>query len=62
MAEGNGTDNVEPRPGEAPRRMWLHVQDVELRWFRISETAFLLWVLAGLVLAWLVVALLFLLL
>ena len=62
MAEGNGTDNVEPRPREAPRRMWLHVQDVELRWFRISETAFLLWVLAGLVLAWLVVALLFLLL
>ena len=42
--------------------MWLHVQDVELRWLRISETAFLLWVLAGLVLAWLVVALLFLLL
>ncbi|HSB38342.1 MAG TPA: hypothetical protein VLD13_04575 [Gaiellaceae bacterium] len=62
MAEGNGTDNVEPRPREEPRRMWLHVQDVELRWLRISETAFLLWVLAGLVLAWLIVALLFLLL
>lgn len=62
MADGNGTDKVEPPPGEAPRRIWFHVEEVELRWLRLSETAFLLWVLAGLVLAWLVVALLFLLL
>ena len=60
MADGNGTENVEPRTSEAPRRLWFHVEDVELRWLRISETAFLLWVLAGLVLAWVIVALLFL--
>ena len=62
MADGDGTDKLEPRPSETPRRMWFHVEDVQLRWLRISETAFLLWVLAGLVLAWLVVALVFLLL
>jgi hypothetical protein len=61
VAEGNGSENVEQRPAEAPRRVWFHVEDVELRWLRIGETAFLLWVLAGLVLAWLVVALVFLL-
>ena len=59
MAEGNGSD-LEQRPAEAPRRIWFHVEDVELKWLRISEAAFLMWVLAGLVLAWLVVALLFL--
>ncbi|HJW66960.1 MAG TPA: hypothetical protein VJ419_04185 [Gaiellaceae bacterium] len=61
MAEGNGSENVEQRPAEAPRRVWFHVEDVELKWLRIGETAFLLWVLAGLVVAWLVVALVFLL-
>ena len=61
MADGNGSENVEQRPAEAPRRFWFHIEDVELKWLRISETAFLLWVLAGLVLAWLVVALVFLL-
>lgn len=62
MAEGNRTDNAEPAPSEAPRRVWFHVEEVELRWLRLSETAFLLWVLAALVLAWLIVALVFLLL
>jgi len=38
------------------RRIWFHVEDVELKWLPIGETAFLLWVLAGLVLVWLVVA------
>jgi hypothetical protein len=60
VADGNGTENVEPRAPDAPRRLWFHVEEVELRWLRISETAFLLWVLAGLVLAWVIVALLFL--
>jgi hypothetical protein len=36
------------------------VEDVEFRLFPISESAFLLWVLAGLVLAWLVIAFVFL--
>jgi hypothetical protein len=60
VADGNGTENVEPRAPDAPRRLWFRVEEVELRWLRISETAFLLWVLAGLVLAWVIVALLFL--
>jgi hypothetical protein len=47
---------VVERP-DARRRFWFHVQDVELKWLPVSETAFLLWVLAGLVLVWLVVAL-----
>jgi hypothetical protein len=61
VADGNGNENVEQRRAEAPRRIWFHVEEVELKWLRMSETAFLLWVLAGLVLAWLVVALVFLL-
>jgi len=61
VADGNRNENVEQRRAEAPRRMWFHVEEVELKWLRMSETAFLLWVLAGLVLAWLVVALVLLL-
>ena len=61
MAEGNRNENVEPRASKPPRRMWFHLEEVELNWLRISETAFLLWVLAALVLAWLIVALVFLL-
>ena len=62
MADGDGSENLEQRPTEAPRRIWFHVEEVELKWLRISEAAFLLWVLSGLVCAWLVVALVFLLL
>ena len=61
MAEGNRSENVEPRTGEASRRFWYRLEEVELKWLRISEGAVLLWVLAALVLAWLIVALLFLL-
>jgi hypothetical protein len=66
-ADGNPVDNPaaavggeivehgdEKRPG---RRFWFRVVEVELPGVRISETAFLLWVLALLVLVWLVVAL-----
>ena len=62
MADGNGTENLEQRPNEEPRRLWFHLEEVELKWLRISETAFLLWVLAALVFAWLIVALVLLLL
>jgi len=61
MADGDRTENVEPRPADAPRRLWFHLEEVELKWLRMSEAAFLLWVLAALVLAWLIVALVFLL-
>lgn len=57
MADQDGPENVERRSNEAPRRIWFRVDEVELKWLRLSETAFLLWVLAALVLAWLVVAL-----
>jgi hypothetical protein len=66
--EGNPVDNPaaavggeiiehgdENRPG---RRFWFRVVEVELPGLRIGEPAFLLWVLALLVLVWVVVALL----
>lgn len=59
MADGDGTEKLE-RSRETPRRVWFRVEEVELKWLRMSETAFLLWVLAGLVLAWLIVAVLLL--
>ena len=46
----------------AGRRIWFHVEDVELKWLPISEAAFLLWVLVGLVLVWLAIAIALLLL
>jgi hypothetical protein len=52
---------LEPPESREGRRFWFHVEDVELKWLPLSETAFLLWVLAGLVLVWLVVALVLLL-
>jgi hypothetical protein len=62
VAEGNRNENVEPRAAKPPRRVWFHLEEVQLNWLRISEVAFLLWVLAGLVLVWLIVAVLLLLL
>ena len=62
MSDGDPNENVETPVAEQPRRVWFHLQEVELDWLRISEAAFLLWVLAGLVLAWLIVAVLLLLL
>jgi hypothetical protein len=55
-AAGRG-ELVERPDAREGRRFWFHVEDVELKWLPVSETAFLLWVLAGLVLVWLVVAL-----
>jgi hypothetical protein len=43
--------------GSGARRTWFRVQEVELKWLRVGEAAFLLWVLALLVFAWLVIAL-----
>jgi hypothetical protein len=70
-AQGNRTDDprravsgeiLERGEEVAPRRTWFRVEQVELEWLPVSETAFLLWVLALLVLAWLIVALVLLLL
>jgi hypothetical protein len=63
VADGDQTENPDRAHAEpTSRRVWFRVEEVELKWLRISETAFLLWVLAFLVLAWLTVALLLLLL
>ena len=53
---------LEPPEAREGRRFWFQVEDVQLKWFPLGETAFLLWVLAALVLVWLVVALVLLLL
>lgn len=50
------------REGRPQGRFWFRVEEVELPWLRMSEAAFLLWVLALLVAIWLVVALFLLLL
>jgi hypothetical protein len=41
---------------EGRRRIWFRVEDVKRARLPVSESAFLLWVLAGLVVVWLVVA------
>jgi len=53
---------LEPPEAREGRRFWFQVEDVQLKWLPLGETAFLLWVLAALVLVWLVVALVLLLL
>ena len=37
----------------APRRFWFRVEEVEIRWLPVSESAFLLWVLVLLLAVWL---------
>jgi hypothetical protein len=53
-ARGEALEPPEAREG---RRLWFQLEDVQVKWLPLGETAFLLWVLAGLVLIWLVVAL-----
>ena len=48
-------DEILERPATR-RRIWFRVEDVGFKLLPLSESAFLLWVLAGLVLVWLVVA------
>ena len=55
-------ESLEPPEAREGRRFWFQVEDVQLKWLPLGETAFLLWVLAALVLVWLVVALVLLLL
>jgi hypothetical protein len=38
------------------RRTWFLMKEVELHWLPVSESAFLLWVLVALVVAWVGVA------
>jgi hypothetical protein len=48
--------DVNPKLNEtevAPRRVWFRVEEVEISWLPVSETAFLLWVLVLLITVWL---------
>jgi hypothetical protein len=62
-ADGNPTDDprravggelVEYDPeSRNARRTWFRIEQVEIKWLPISEPAFLLWVLALLLIVWL---------
>jgi hypothetical protein len=41
--------------GAPRRRAWFRVEEVELRWLPVRESAFLLWVLAIFIVVWLVI-------
>jgi hypothetical protein len=66
-AEGNRTDDPskavrgevvsQDAQGRA-RRTWFLFEEVEIRWLPVSESAFLLWVLAALFGVWLVIGVL----
>lgn len=66
-AEGNRTeDAAEVVRGEVvehdakagrTRRTWFFIEEVEIKWLPVSESAFLLWVLLALLLTWLLIGL-----
>jgi hypothetical protein len=68
-AEGNRTEDpaqavrgeiVERDPeAKRTRRTWFLVEEVEIKWLPVSESAFLLWVLFALVLIWVLIGLAF---
>jgi hypothetical protein len=68
-AEGNRTEDpaqavrgevVERDPKAArTRRTWFLVEEVEIKWLPVSESAFLLWVLLALALIWVLIGLAF---
>jgi hypothetical protein len=47
---------VEGPEGAPRRRTWFLIEEVEIKWLPVSESAFLIWVLALFVCAWVVVA------
>ena len=64
-AEGNRTENPaeavrgevvehDPKAGRT-RRTWFFIEEVELKWLPVTESAFLLWVLALLLGLWLLI-------
>jgi hypothetical protein len=68
-AEGNPTENAaeavrgevvehDPKAGRT-RRTWFFIEEVEIKWLPVSESAFLLWVLLALLLIWTLIGLAF---
>jgi hypothetical protein len=60
-AEGNRTDDpaqavrgeiLEHDAEGRTRRTWFFLDEVEIKWLPVSESAFLLWVLLGLAVVW----------
>lgn len=67
-AEGNRTEDpaqavrgeiVERDPKGRTRRTWFLVEEVEIKWLPVSESAFLLWVLLALMLIWVLIGIAF---
>ncbi len=68
-AEGNRTDDPAKAvrgefveydgTGRPRRRAWFFLDEVDIKWLPVSESAFLLWVLALLLLLWLVIGVVF---
>ena len=68
-AEGNRTENPaeavrgevvehDPKTGRT-RRTRFFLEEVEINWLPVSESAFLLWVLLGLLLTWVLIGFVF---
>ncbi len=67
-ADGNRTDDPAQAVGGSvagpdeqgrPRRTWFLFDEVEIKWLPVSESAFLLWVLAALFGLWLLIGIVF---
>jgi hypothetical protein len=68
-AEGNRTEDPaqavrgeileHDAQGRRARRTWFFIEEVELKWLPVTETAFLLWVLLLLLGLWLLIGLAF---
>jgi hypothetical protein len=68
-AEGNRTDDpaqavrgeIVEHDAEAgrTRRTWFLVEEVQVKWLPVSESAFLLWVLLALLVIWLLIGIFF---
>jgi len=68
-AEGNRTeDPAQAVRGEVvehdakagrTRRTWFFIEEVEIKWLPVSESAFLLWVLFALLVTWLLIGIFF---
>jgi hypothetical protein len=56
-AEAVSGEIVEEAEGTQRHRAWFRIQEVELDWLPIRESAFLLWILALLAAVWLAIGL-----
>jgi hypothetical protein len=56
-AKAAGGEIVEEADGIQRSRAWFRIQEVDLHWLPVRESAFLLWVLAFLAVVWLTIGL-----